>query len=78
MGSEVIMDRIIYARADGGVSIVTATDEWQGTLDELARKVVPHGTPYKLVHHSEIPTDRTWRNAWVLDQFVPNGIGEAQ
>jgi len=72
------MDRIIYARADGGVSIVTATDEWQGTLDELAKRVVPCGTPYKLVHHSDLPTDRKWRNAWVLDSFVPDGLGEAQ
>lgn len=73
------MDRIIYARADGGVSIVTATDEWQGTLDELARRVVPCGTPYKLISRADIPTDRTWRNAWVLeDGFVPDGLGEAQ
>lgn len=72
------MDRIIYARADSGVSIVTATDEWQGTLDELAKRVVPHGTPYKLIHHSDIPKDRTWRNAWVLDSFEPDGLGEAQ
>jgi len=73
------MDRIIYARAEGGVSIVTATDEWQGTLDELARKVVPCGTPYKLVHHSDLPTDRAWRDAWVLeDGFVPDGLGEAR
>lgn len=73
------MDRIIYARADGGVSIVTATDEWQGTLDELARKIVPCGTPYKLISQSDLPADRTWRDAWVLeDGFVPDGLGEAQ
>ena len=73
------MDRIIYARADGGVSIVTATDEWQGTLDELARKIVPCGTPYKLISQSDLPTDRTWRDAWVLeDGFVPDGLGEAR
>ena len=73
------MDRIIYARADGGVSIVIATNEWHGTLDELARKIVPCGTPYKLISQSDLPADRTWRDAWVPeDGFVPDGLGEAQ
>jgi len=66
------MDRIIYAREDGGVSIVIPTDVWEGSLEELVKKVVPAGRPYKIVSHEDIPSDRTWRNAWVMD-FEPDG-----
>lgn len=67
------MDRIIYAREDGGVSIVIPTDVWEGSLEELVKKVVPAGRPYKIVSHDDIPDDRTWRNAWVMD-FEPDGV----
>ena len=73
LSGEVGMDRIIYAREDGGVSIVIPTDVWEGTLEELVKKVVPAGRPYKIVSHEDIPNDRTWRNAWVMD-FEPDGV----
>ena len=34
------------------------------TIEELAAKDVPSGKPYKIVDVSDIPTDRTFRNAW--------------
>lgn len=34
------------------------------TIEELAEKDVPTGVIYKIVDVSEIPSDRTFRNAW--------------
>ena len=56
--------RIIYPNETGGVSIVIPSPEWTGTMEELAARVVPANAPYKIVDVSEIPEDRTFRNAW--------------
>lgn len=58
--------RIIYPNDDGGVSIIIPTPEYlqDHTIEELAAKDVPAGKPYKIVDVSEIPEDRTFRNAW--------------
>ena len=55
---------IIYPNTDGGVSIIIPSPNWNGTIEELAAKDVPANTPYKIVDVSEIPSDRTFRNAW--------------
>lgn len=51
--------RIIYPSDDGGVVIIIPA-----VSVELALKDVPAGKPYKIVDVSDIPTDRTFRNAW--------------
>jgi len=56
--------RIIYPSDDGGVCIVVPAFECGLTIEEIAAQVVPIGKPYKIVDVSEIPTDRTFRNAW--------------
>ena len=56
--------RIIYPNNEGGVSIIVPSPNWNGTPEELAAKDVPAGKPYKIVDVSEIPSDRTFRNAW--------------
>lgn len=56
--------RIIYQNLEGGVSIIIPSPNWIGSIEELAAKDVPSGVPYKIVDASEIPTDRTFRNAW--------------
>lgn len=58
------MKRIIYSNNEGGVSILIPSPNWIGTIEELASKDVPAGKPYKIVDMSEIPSDRTFRNAW--------------
>ena len=55
---------IIYSNENGGVSIVIPSQEWTGTIEQLAQKDVPFGAPYKIVNDTEIPSDRTFRNAW--------------
>jgi hypothetical protein len=56
--------RIIYPNPDGGVSIVIPAPDSGMTIEQIAAKVVPADTPYKIVDVSDIPEDRTFRNAW--------------
>ena len=58
--------RIIYPNDNGGVSILIPTSEYlsEHTIEELAAKDVPAGKPYKIVDVSDIPEDRTFRDAW--------------
>jgi len=58
--------RIIYPTDGGGVAIVIPSPEYlaEHTIEELAAKDVPAGKPYKIVDVTDIPVDRTFRNAW--------------
>ena len=56
--------RIIYPNDDGGVSILIPAAECGLTIEEIAAKDVPVGKPYKIVDVADIPTDRTFRDAW--------------
>jgi hypothetical protein len=57
--------RIIYP-TDDGVAIIVPAPEYlaEHTIEELAAKDVPAGKEYKIVDVEDIPTDRTFRNAW--------------
>jgi hypothetical protein len=65
--------RIIYQNNNGGISILTPTGEL--AIEEVARKDVPAGVAYKIVDVSDIPEDRTFRNAWEADITEPDGVG---
>jgi len=56
--------RIIYPNDEGGVSIIVPAPECGLTIEEIAAKDAPAGKPYKIVDVADIPTDRTFRNAW--------------
>jgi hypothetical protein len=60
--------RIIYPTDNGGVAIIVPAPEWLAqegnTMEVLAQMRVPEGKPYKIVDVADIPTDRTFRNAW--------------
>ena len=58
--------RIIYPTDDGGVAVIVPSSEYleTHTIEELAAKDVPAGKEYKIVDVEDIPTDRTFRNAW--------------
>ena len=57
---------IIYPNGQGGVCVVTPTpDALQFmSIEEIAAKDVPQGIEYKIIDASELPQDRTFRNAW--------------
>ena len=57
------MKRIIYPNDEGGVSIIVPADCGL-SIEEIAAKDVPEGKQYKIVDISDIPSDRTFRNAW--------------
>lgn len=57
-------ERIIYPTDDGGVAIVSPAPECGLTIEEIAAKDVPAGKPYKIVDVADIPSDRTFRDAW--------------
>jgi hypothetical protein len=62
------MKKIIYPTDDGGVAVIIPAPEWLAqegnTIETLAEKDVPAGKPYKIIDTQDIPTDRTFRNAW--------------
>jgi hypothetical protein len=71
------MKRIIYQNDDNSISILTPAPECPLTVEEIAAKDVPTGSKYKIVDVSEIPTDRTFRNAWEIDESeLTDGVGQ--
>ena len=59
------MNRIIYPTPEGGVAVIIPTGELP--IEEVAAKDVPEGVPYEIVDEADIPTDRFFRNAWVVN-----------
>lgn len=55
--------RIVYKNDDGTIAIIVPA-ECGLTIEEIAAKDVPAGKEYHIVNASDIPSDRTFRNAW--------------
>ena len=65
------MEKIIFINQDGSVGVITPTTKALETLSlqQIAQKDVPSGAvSYRIVNASEIPSDRSYRGAWVCDQ----------
>ena len=58
------MKRIIYPTDEGGVAILVPAPECGLTIEEIAAKDVPEGKEYKIIDTADVPSDRTFRNAW--------------
>ena len=71
--------KIIFKNQDNSIGIITPTDEALSfaTIEQIAEKDVPYNLPYWIVEDSVIPTDRTFRSAWEIDESLgePNGFG---
>tara|TARA_R110000796_G_C14393180_1_gene416683 strand:- start:363 stop:575 length:213 start_codon:yes stop_codon:yes gene_type:complete len=68
--------RIIYKTPENTVSVLLPSPNWAGTMEELAQKDVPTGLKYKIVEYSDIPSDRTFRDAWEVDEAeLTDGVG---
>lgn len=62
--------RIIYPIPEGGVAVIIPAESV-----ERALKDVPEGVSYEIVDADNIPSDRTFRNAWVMgDCCINNDI----
>jgi hypothetical protein len=68
--------KIVYITPNGGIAIIHPTGELP--IQDVARKDVPQGVAYKFINDDEIPSDRTFRNAWVAEAFEPDGYGDPQ
>jgi len=71
--------KIVYKSPDDSVSVLIPTEEALSfaTMEQIADKDVPHNLPYWILKDSEIPTDRTLRNAWRVNPAWgdPSGFG---
>jgi len=69
--------RIIYPTDNGGAVILIPAPECltKYTIEEIAAKDVPAGVPYKIINAEDLPTDRTFRNAWEAHIDTPDGVG---
>lgn len=57
--------RIIYPTDDGVAIIIPAPEALETmTIEEIAAKDVPAGKEFKIVSVDDIPSDRTFRDAW--------------
>lgn len=69
---------IIYKQENGGLSIILPTEEAVALhgIEAVAVKDVPSGKPYKIIDAAEIPTDRSMRDAWTVDDVdLTDGVG---
>ena len=71
--------KIIFKNKDNSVGIITPTNEALGfaTIEQIAEKDVPYNLPYWIVEDLIIPTDRTFRSVWEIDESMgkPTGFG---
>ena len=67
--------RVIYPNDDGGIAVLIPA-ECGLTIEQIAAKDVPTGKPYLIVDATEIPEDRTYREAWTADFSSPDGVGQ--
>ena len=60
------MKRIIYPTDDGGVAVIVPSAEYleTHTIEELAVKDVPAEKAYQIIDEADVPSNRTFRNAW--------------
>ena len=70
--------KIIYKNSDESIAIIHPVSEALKfmTIEEIALKDVPTGLAFAIVGDDEIPTDRTFRDAWTIDDsLLTNGVG---
>jgi hypothetical protein len=61
--------RIIYKTEEGGVAVLIPAPEYlqDHTIEELAAKDVPEGAKFEIVEDADVPSDRTFRGAWIWE-----------
>ena len=71
--------KIVFKNEDNSIGIITPTSEALSfvTIEAIAEKDCPYNLPYWIVDDSVIPTDRTFRSAWEIDESFgePDGFG---
>ena len=77
------MKKIVTIGPDGIATIITPAyhqiNHKTGkpyTVEEVAAKDVPTGYKYKIVEEEDLPTDRSFRDDWTVDEAdLTDGVG---
>lgn len=66
---------IIYPNPDilGQICVILPTGEL--SIEEVAKKDVPQGLPYKILNRSDLPDTKLFRDAWECNFLNPDGHG---
>ena len=76
--TKLIAYRQVGGEEDGLLALISPTLEClaEHSIDEIARKDVPEGLPYKIIDVSDLPEDPTFREAWGIDDSeFTDGVG---
>ena len=69
--------RIIYKQDDGVAAIIVPATNCDLTVEQIAKKDVATGKKYKIVDVSGISSDRSFRDAWTVNESdLTDGVGE--
>ena len=69
---------IIYNQDNGVVAVIIPTQEAleKYGIQAIAIKDVPAGKPFKILDASEVPSDRSARDSWTVDDAdLTDGVG---
>ncbi|AMS43186.1 MULTISPECIES: hypothetical protein [Aminobacter] len=68
-------NRIIFPSLNGGVCVLIPAGKSGIPIEEIARKDVPAGVPYRIINVTDLPEDRSERELWSADFAKPDGHG---
>ena len=60
--------KIIYIEDNGNVAVINPSPNSNLTIEEIQAKDVPKGKTSYIVNASEVPTDRSFRDAWTYTE----------
>lgn len=66
---------IIHPNEQGHLTFLYPAPECGLPIEEIARKDVPAGVPYLIVHDDDVPKDHTYFEAFEADFTNPDGYG---
>ena len=56
--------RIIYTDDDGTLAVIIPSDNCSLTVEEIQAKDVPDGKTSYIINTTDVPADRSFRDAW--------------
>jgi hypothetical protein len=74
-----VTKRAVFKNDQGGISVVVPSPGLDLSMLEVAQRVVPAGQPFWIINVTDQPNDRTFRNAWEIDEAEmgnPSGYGQ--
>ena len=63
------MKYILYIKEDKKVGILSVSPNWDKPFEELAKKDVPEGLPWKVVNEDELPKYNYFASSWILNDL---------